>query len=101
MAKQAQKTTTKTKTSTAKKTKPEQKTDNRIIVLLVEENPKKTGSAASAKFELYRGRPTVTEFRAKCRENDKLKNRTSLNYDIAKEYIKLEKAKGNAEATSA
>jgi hypothetical protein len=79
--------------ATKPKTEDTTKAENRVIVMLVDDNPKKPGSAAHAKFELYKGKPTVSEFREKAKKNEKLKNRLSLAYDLNKKLIKLEKGK--------
>ena len=65
--------------------------DAKIRVLHKADNPKRKGSAAHAKFALYRDGMTVREFRREAKKNPKLRARLNLKWDIEKGYIKLEK----------
>jgi uncharacterized protein with ParB-like and HNH nuclease domain len=66
--------------------------DPRTITLLVDQNPKKPGSASYDRFQLYRNGQTITEYRAACESaGHTIKNaRADLRWDLEHGFISVE-----------
>lgn len=67
---------------------------NKIIHILVSENPKQTGSKAAKRFALYREGMTVYEYYMECRNklggNSWHSAKTDIDYDQEHGFIRLE-----------
>ena len=83
MTKETKKTESKTKAARVLYSKDAQ------IKLLVEDNPKRPKSAAYDKFEFYRKGLKYGDFVALCKAHPKLKNRTSLRFDVEHGLIEV------------